>query len=60
MKTKNQYINPTVTVVAFKVEGGFNTSPGAVGLSLPNPPADYNSQGQQNWETPSSDLFDRW
>lgn len=64
MKTKIQYITPTVKVVAFKVEEIFQSNPGRIMLFNESENG-YNSQGQEIWNTgdqdnPNNSLFDRW
>ena len=56
MMTKKQYTNPTVKVVAFKVEGGFQ----AYRLSHSVIEGDmFNSNNQENW-SPGGSLFEGW
>lgn len=64
MKTKIQYIPPTVKVVAFKVEEIFQSNPGRIMLFNESENG-YNSQGHEIWNTgdqdnPNNSLFDRW
>ena len=59
MKTKKQYTTPTLKVVAFKVEEGFQSIQYSMSLqSTSTPPAesDFNSQNQERWGT-GQDVF---
>ena len=56
MKTIKSYIKPSVKVVSFRVEGGFQ----AYRLSHSVIEGDmFNSNNQENW-SPGGNLFDGW
>ena len=59
MNDKTQYITPTIKVVAFTIEQGFQGTGGPRGIELfgASDPG-FNNQNQQNWgEEPSNSLF---
>lgn len=61
METKRQYTTPTLKVVAFKVEDGFQSIDYSMRLSTSTPPdagSPFNGQNQENWNNDQGGVFD--